>query len=293
MGMETIECFICGQTAHKPYETVSDRLGDTDQSFQLVKCNCGFIFLNPRPDKSNIQKYYNVPDYHPHEVKKQKLWDYLYRTVQSGTLYWKYKKILPFEELCMLLDIGGGQGEFANYMAEKDWSVYYQDEHSTIKRTLISNPIQSYTHLNQVPVDNKYSVITLWHSLEHIHDLDYLFTFITKNLVENGVAAIAVPNFYAPEKEILGKAWAPYDAPRHLYHFTLQSLEEICDKYKLKILRKYSMFQDTPYNVLLSLAPLNPYKLLKAFLITLYAWIYTAIRGPKYASSVLLLCQKQ
>jgi hypothetical protein len=291
--MESIDCVICGKQSQSPFETVFDRLGENENTFHLVRCNCGFVFLNPRPTQTEIQNYYNVPDYDPHHEKQGNVWDSVYKFVQTVTLKWKYRKILPFEELGFLLDIGGGQGEFANYMAEKNWYVYFQDDHSTIKRTLISNTIQSYRHVKQIPDDVEFSVITLWHSLEHIHDVDFVFTYISEKLVEGGVAAIAVPNLNAPERKIFRSAWAPYDAPRHLYHFNLQSLEDICEKYKLTVIRKYSMFQDAPYNILLSLTPLNPIKLIKAFFITLYAWIYTAIRGPKYSSSILLLCQKQ
>ena len=77
--MENIDCVICGKYLQTPFETVIDRLGKNENKFQLVKCNCGFVFLNPRPDQVEIQNYYNMPDYDPHHKMVWSLWRRIYK----------------------------------------------------------------------------------------------------------------------------------------------------------------------------------------------------------------------
>ena len=291
--METISCIICGSNSHAFFDKVQDRFSANSNLFQLVRCQCGFVYLNPRPTHDNIKNYYNLEEYDPHEPTNRGLWKKVYTTIQLVTFYWKFIKIRPFKLSGKILDIGGGQGEFTNYMANKDWFAYLQDEHSTQKDFNNSNKVKYFRFLNDIPNDKYFQVISLWHSLEHIHDIEYVMKYINKNLEKDGIALIAVPNLDAPERLFLKRNWIPYDPPRHLYHFNLTSLEALCDKFKLKVIRKHSMYQDTPYNVLISLKPLNTIKFIAALSITIFSWAVTFIRGPKYSSSILLVCQRQ
>ena len=45
---------------------------------------------------------------------------------------------------------------------------------------------------------------------------------------------IALPNMNAPEIKFLGKDWAPWDAPRHLYHFSPSTATSLLKKYGFK-----------------------------------------------------------
>ena len=103
---------------------------------------------------------------------------------------------------------------------------------------------------------------------------------------------IAVPNLNAPERKFYSKDCAAYDAPRHLYHFNFTTLEKICNKYKFKVIRKYSLYQDTPYNILLSISRKNFINIFKAFFIFVYSMLITLVFGPNYSSSILIICKK-
>ena len=47
--------------------------------------------------------------------------------VQWFTLRWKYHKIASYYTSGKLLDIGGGRGEFADFIAKKGWDVVFLD----------------------------------------------------------------------------------------------------------------------------------------------------------------------
>ena len=91
--MENICCIVCGKNNSSPFITLQDRLTHTLESFNLVKCECNFVYLNPRPDKKEAQFYYQSPGYDPHDTINKDIWSKMYHLVQKFTLRWKYRKI--------------------------------------------------------------------------------------------------------------------------------------------------------------------------------------------------------
>jgi predicted SAM-dependent methyltransferase len=137
-----------------------------------------------------------------------------------------------------------------------------------------------------------FNVITLWHSLEHIHNIEELFSNLNRMLTIDGILLIAVPNLRAPENTFYGTNWAPFDAPRHLYHFQLETLDNLMKMSNFKIVRKYSLFQDTPYNILLSMENFTPFQFIKGIFVLCYSIIVTLLNGPDQSSSLLVICKK-
>ena len=146
--------------------------------------------------------------------------------------------------------------------------------------------------MHQIGDNHTFDIITLWHSLEHIHNIQDLFMHINRLLSSDGQLIIAVPNIQASDRKIFGNKWVAFDAPRHLYHFHSDSLKRLCEKYNFQILRKYSLFQDTPYNILLSISKKSILQVLRAILALLFSFIHIITRGPDYSSSFLFICKK-
>ena len=288
--MENIHCIICEKSNSVPFITLSDRLTHNAQTFQLVKCECNFVFLNPRPDSKQISSYYQSAKYDPHNTINKDMWIKMYRFIQQLTMRWKYNKIVSIKPSGRVLDIGGGNGEFAAFMASKGWDVVLQDSISEVVE--IDKNIESVNDLHILKDIQKFDVITLWHSLEHIHDVSELYCQINHLLCHDGILVIAVPNLSAPEKTFYGKKWAPFDAPRHLYHFQIESLKGLCNKYKFEIIRKYSLYQDTPYNILLSMSRNSPIHIFKGILVFFYSIFRTILCGPHHSSSFIVICRR-
>ena len=81
------------------------------------------------------------------------------------------------------------------------------------------------TELGEVK-GSKYDVITLWHVLEHLPNLEEQIKNISSLLNNDGVLIIAVPNFKSWDARHYGKFWAGYDVPRHLWHFSQQAIHK-------------------------------------------------------------------
>ena len=189
------------------------------------------------------------------------------------------------------MDIGGGKGKFADFFHEKEeWDVTLQDCIFDFERR--ESSISFVTELSDLNRSTKFDVITLWHSLEHIHNIKYLFESVHNLLEDYGIMMIAVPNMNAPERSFYKHNWAPFDAPRHLYHFNLDRLNALCRKNGYDIIQKYSLFQDMPYNVLLSMPSYSPLQLIKATFVICFSFLYTLCAGPEFSSSLLIVCRK-
>ena len=288
--MEEISCIICGSTQRTEFIHLSDRLADqSGKVYYLVQCSCGFVYLNPRPTESEIGAFYKHPEYEPY------LGDgLLYRMVQNWALRWKYKKISRTNNRVKgkLLDIGGGQGGFCSYMKKKGWDTTLQDPNDVVGNRKNNNDLKTIRSLCDLKDDDKYELITLWHSLEHIHNIEDLYHRIQKHLKSEGILVVAVPNLDAPERKYFNEDWAPYDAPRHLYHFTPDNLEHLNNRYELSSINTYSLFQDTPYNIILSMKKKSLFNIIRGLWIWITSALITLIRGYRFSSSFMVICKK-
>ena len=111
-------------------------------------------------------------------------------------------------------------------------------------------------------------------------------------LSKNGILIIAVPNHSGIERKYYQEDWAPYDAPRHLYHFDHTKLEELLQNNGFRIVQNYSMLQDSFYNILLSIKKINYKTLVKACYISIIIFFCIIFYGYKKSSSIMVICEK-
>ncbi|MCU0450341.1 MAG: class I SAM-dependent methyltransferase [Bernardetiaceae bacterium] len=105
--------------------------------------------------------------------------------------------------------------------------------------------------LAQLPTEG-YHAITLWHVLEHVHDLDGYLGQMLRLLDPKGALVIAVPNHQSLDARHYGPHWAGYDVPRHLWHFAPATLERLLTRHGFALLTKQTMPFDPLYVSLLS-----------------------------------------
>jgi len=79
----------------------------------------------------------------------------------------------------------------------------------------------------------------MFHVLEHLQDpSELLNNLVMSNLKPGGLLIAEVPNFGGWQSKWAGNRWLHLDVPRHLSHFTDESLERIINKAGCKVIKK-------------------------------------------------------
>lgn len=153
-----------------------------------------------------------------------------------------------------LLDIGAGTGAFASFMKTAGWTVTGLEPDEDARK--LAHDVHGLTllppeNLYQLP-ESGFDAITLWHVLEHVHDLQGYMQRIQALLKPGGKLFIAVPNHTSHDALKYQQFWAAWDVPRHLYHFSPVSMEKLLLKHGLTLHKMKPMWFDSFYVSMLS-----------------------------------------
>jgi ubiquinone/menaquinone biosynthesis C-methylase UbiE len=228
------------------------------ESFPVWECeDCTLRFTQDIPDPGHIGDYYRSESYISHSDQAPGMINQVYRLVRKRTLASKRKLVIKTSGLSggRLLDIGAGTGAFANEMKRKNgWDVTGLEPDPGARQVALSNyalELQEAASLFSMP-ERSFDVITMWHVLEHVHDLHGYMDKLRLLLKETGFLFIAVPNYTAKDSAIYGSAWAAYDVPRHLYHFSPASMKTLVSRHRFVMETEKPMWFDGFYISMLS-----------------------------------------
>jgi 2-polyprenyl-3-methyl-5-hydroxy-6-metoxy-1,4-benzoquinol methylase len=219
--LEETACLICGGG---DYETV---LGMSSSPYRVVRCRCCKLhFTNPRPTLESIGNCY-PPQYRPHSGKAHHR-----RPLRSWyPLDWLQ---LPPHDAARprLLDFGCGAGHFLAAMDRDGWEVIGLDASSTAAAA-IRDEIGLAARAGSLPHEklepSSFECITMWHSLEHVHDPLRIVREARRLLTPGGRLIVAVPNFAGWSRRRFGPNWFGLDLPRHLTHFEAATLTRLLE----------------------------------------------------------------
>ncbi|SKC74922.1 class I SAM-dependent methyltransferase [Ohtaekwangia koreensis] len=225
------------------------------EKFAVIKCNtCALLITSPRPDDSSIGEYYLSEDYISHSAKAKSAIDKIYLIARNYTLEWKQKLLKQHSQkgAGKILDYGCGTGTFLQSCRNYGWNVFGV-EPSDLARKEAENSVQQtvYQSLNSLQEDS-FDIITLWHVLEHVPDLDNTIQQLRSKLANTGTMFIAVPNHSSWDGSNYKEDWAGYDVPRHLWHFSRENMSMLMKKNGLRVERTIPMKLDSFYISLLS-----------------------------------------
>tara|TARA_B100000795_G_scaffold99911_1_gene73471 strand:+ start:2937 stop:3782 length:846 start_codon:yes stop_codon:yes gene_type:complete len=263
----------------------------TGEVFDLVHdSRYDFLITTPQPPKESLASYYDTEDYISHSNTQKGVVAFLYTLVQKWSL--KNKKNLVCnlsKQKGRLLDVGAGTGSFCEIIKHAGWETIGVEPNNKARKIAAQRQLLLLENIEDVQ-GQKFDVITLWHVLEHLPDLEKTIVKIENLLSPQGVLIIAVPNYKSFDAKYYKQFWAAYDAPRHLWHFSQKSMTHLFSK-NITLLKTKPMIFDSFYVSLLS----EKYKTgnsfsLKAFFIGLWSNI-SAIRSKEYSS--LIYCFKK
>ncbi len=244
-------CPLCGGADLRAYGQCTDHLV-SNETFQLAECTgCGLIMTQDQP--VDLTPYYQSDDYLSHQIGNTSFLARVYRFARQFNLNWKLALVRSYQKTGNLLDYGCGTGEFLRRASEQNFSVTGIEPSAKAREIAAKvNSAGVYSSLDQIPSDQKFAVVTLWHVLEHLPQFTEVLKTLTSKLHKGGNILIAVPNPDASEVSHYQTIWAAYDVPRHLWHFRPRVMERLLRTSGLILQATQPMKLDAYYVSLLS-----------------------------------------
>lgn len=289
-------CPSCGSKAIAEMLTAKDYTV-SHETFSIWECSdCQLRFTQNIPNADAIGKYYQAEEYISHSNTNKGLINRLYQMVRDYTLIQKRKLIrrVAGKQTGDILDIGCGTGEFLGTMLQSGWKTTGLEPDLGARKQAIDNfglEVHESNHLFELAAGQQ-DVVTMWHVLEHVHRLhDYLDT-IHQLLREDGRLIIAVPNYQSVDATHYQSDWAAYDVPRHLYHFSPNSMKQLLGNHGFELIQMKTMPFDAFYVSLLSEKYIHgKVRLVSAFWTGLRSY-FAALGNPARCSSVMYIIRK-
>ena len=137
--------------------------------------------------------------------------------------------------------------------------------------------------------NQSFDIITMWHVLEHVPDLEKQIQELKRLLKPNGSLIVAVPNFKSFDANHYKEFWAAYDVPIHFWHFSKTAIKLLFEKQNMKLEKVLPMKFDAFYVSLLSEKyKTGKMKYIKAFFIGLKS-NFKAKQTSEYSSHIYIL----
>lgn len=268
-----------------PILTVRDHLVSGEEFHLFHNPEIDMLITSPQPPARQLFKYYQSDQYISHTDKDRGLLATIYQMVKKYAIKRKLALIKKRNGgIGKLLDIGAGTGDFLAAAKKVGWQVDGVEPNRRANDLAKEKGLVLQTELETFQ-DAHFDVVTLWHVLEHIPNLEETVAQLSHLVRPGGTLIIAVPNFKSYDAKYYGQFWAAYDVPRHLWHFSQKAIRQLFRKsFSLEMTKP--LWFDSFYVSLLS----EKYKMERKFSVK-GLWIglisnCRAIRTKEYSSLI-------
>lgn len=263
-GLERcLRCPACGTSAGVPwFSGLADRLyGCAPGLWSLQRClRCGAAYLDPRPTRETIADAYST--YYTHDpptistaaLPANRFGNWR-RALRHGYLNrrfgfslegasplgaWlvplvpglasrqrRWARLPRPHDHASLLDVGAGSGAAVAQFRALGWDAVGVDvDSAAVAAARAAELPVTEGEITTVPGSDRFTAITMSHSLEHLHDPAGALTAAHRLLQPDGVLQVITPNANSVGRRIYAQDWLGFDPPRHLVVFTPQAIAE-------------------------------------------------------------------
>ena len=291
-------CPLCGGAHLKRAMTCTDFYASGEQ-FDLYTCeDCGFTFTQGVPVEAEICRYYETPDYISHSDTKKGVMNSVYHWVRGYMLKRKARLVAheAHRKTGRLLDIGTGTGYFADTMKRGGWQVEAIEKNAHARafaKEHFGLEVKPDTALKEFEPDS-FDVITLWHVMEHLEPLNEVWETLNSLLTEKGVLIVAVPNCSSYDARKYGAYWAAYDVPRHLWHFTPGTIQQLGSKHGFILAERHPMPFDAFYISMLTEKNMrHSCPFVRGMITGTLAWLHALVKKERSSSMIYVFRKKR
>lgn len=236
----------------KSFITVKDFSVSGESFSLLLNEEYQILKTHPQPTLDKLGSYYEFEDYISHTDGKRTLFEKMYHFIKGKAIRDKVKLINSYQPVKgRILDIGAGTGDFLLECKNQNWDILGIEPNDKAKGIALGKGIKFGYTIEKLE-SNSFDVITMWHVLEHVPDVEHQVAELKRLLKPSGTIIIAVPNFKSYDANHYKEFWAAYDVPRHLWHFSKTAIEKLFDKQNMNLEDIKPMWFDSFYVSLLS-----------------------------------------
>jgi len=236
----------------KSFITVKDFSVSGESFSLLLNEEYQILKTHPQPTLDKLGSYYEFEDYISHTDGKRTLFEKMYHFIKRKAIRDKVSLINSHQPLKgRILDIGAGTGDFLLEAKNQNWEILGIEPNDKAKGIALGKGIKFGDTIEKLE-SNSFDVITMWHVLEHVPDVEHQVAELKRLLKPSGIIIIAVPNFKSYDANHYKEFWAAYDVPRHLWHFSKTAIEKLFDKQNMNLEDIKPMWFDSFYVSLLS-----------------------------------------
>jgi 2-polyprenyl-3-methyl-5-hydroxy-6-metoxy-1,4-benzoquinol methylase len=236
----------------KSFITVKDFSVSGESFSLLLNEEYQILKTHPQPTLDKLGSYYEFEDYISHTDGKRTLFEKMYHFIKRKAIRDKVSLINSYQPLKgRILDIGAGTGDFLLEAKNQNWDILGIEPNDKAKGIAVGKGIKFGDTIEKLE-SNSFDVITMWHVLEHVPDVEHQVAELKRLLKPSGTIIIAVPNFKSYDANHYKEFWAAYDVPRHLWHVSETALEKLFDKQNMNLEDIKPMWFDSFYVSLLS-----------------------------------------
>lgn len=290
-------CPQCSGTHLKHVMTCTDFYA-SGELFELFSCkDCSFTFTQGSPAGAAMDSYYESPGYISHSDTQKGIINRVYHRVRKYMLGRKARLVMKESRRSSgrLLDIGAGTGYFPAVMAGKGWEVEAIEKNARARafaREKFGLDVKPEEALSAFG-PGTFDVITLWHVMEHLENLNETWARLFELLTGKGILIVAAPNRGSCDAERYGANWAAYDVPRHRWHFTPGTIQQFGSKHGFIMAERYPMPFDAFYVSMLSEKNMKKrFPFMRGMYTGLLAW-FSTLAGKERSSSMIYVFRKK
>ncbi len=224
----------------------------TKHGFSIVKCsNCAFVYVNPRVENEELSSIYE------HNYFKNKDYGYVGYEQEKRLRIKNFErwlkdadKYITIATPVFSLDVGCAAGYCLELMKKKGWNAMGIELDEEMCKSLKQTGYNiSNSHIEDFESENKFSIITLFDVIEHIPNIDAVFSKLNSLLTKDGIVIMVTPDHNSFQRKLMGKSWFQYKPIEHINYFNKHSLKAFAERNGLEIIHRAScgQYADTQF----------------------------------------------
>lgn len=208
-------CPLCGCGARRLYARAPDHV--TGEMFDVLRCpECTLAVTDPQP--RDLDRFYPRL-YRQFSPVVFRIVRFCYRLRVRSWIH-------AFGKAGRALEIGCGNGWMLAALVEHGWQVV-GTERALAPAAQVKSRLDVPVYvggLDAIREGARFDLVVLFQVLEHLTDPLGTLAECARRLKPGGNLVVAVPNLESWQARIFGALWLHLDVPRHLFHFSPNSL---------------------------------------------------------------------